>query len=80
MLPQEVLNSRYIRSLLILCFAAISLAAAAQKQTISGYVTDEGSGETLIGANVYIKELLKGTSSNQYGFYSITLEPGEKIV
>ncbi len=47
-----------------------------QKFTISGYVKDAAAGEYSIGANVYIKELLKGANTNQYGFYSITVEKG----
>jgi len=47
-----------------------------QKFTISGYVKDASNGEYSIGANVYIKELLKGGNTNQYGFYSITVEKG----
>ena len=50
--------------------------ASAQKHTISGYVRDLNSGEDLIGANVYIKELSKGTITNTYGFYSITIPAG----
>lgn len=45
-----------------------------QKHTISGQISDHNSGELLIGANVYEKTLLKGTSSNLYGFYSLTLD------
>lgn len=37
---------------------------------------DKVSGEDLIGANVYIKEIYKGTISNFYGFYSLTLPKG----
>lgn len=48
-----------------------------QKFTISGYVRDNNSGESLIGANVYIKEINKGTTTNQYGFYSLSFEKGE---
>ena len=48
-----------------------------QKFTISGFVKDASNGESSIGANVYIKELLKGGNTNQYGFYSITLEKGD---
>lgn len=47
-----------------------------KKYTISGYVKDASNGEYSIGANVYIKELLKGGNTNQYGFYSITVESG----
>lgn len=48
----------------------------AQNHTISGYVRDADSGEELIGANVYFAEIKKGTATNQYGFYSITVEEG----
>ena len=44
-------------------------------RTISGYISEAESGETLIGANVYIIEDQKGTISNEYGFYSISLPP-----
>ena len=47
---------------------------AGQKFTVSGYVSDKESGELLIGASIYEKTLLKGTSANLYGFYSLTLE------
>ncbi len=46
-----------------------------QKFTISGYITDD-LGEELIGANVLIPELTKGTITNTYGFYSLTLPSG----
>ncbi len=52
-------------------------ASAQKKYTISGYVKDKATGENSVGASVYIKELLKGTTSNTYGFYSITIEEGE---
>ncbi|MGZ6540108.1 MAG: carboxypeptidase-like regulatory domain-containing protein, partial [Bacteroidia bacterium] len=53
-----------------------SFAQDKKKYTISGYVKDASNGEYSIGANVYIKELLKGGNTNQYGFYSITVEEG----
>ncbi len=49
---------------------------AQQKFTISGYVKDAATGEALVGANVYIREIMKGTVTNAYGFYSLTLEEG----
>ncbi|MCD6659247.1 MAG: TonB-dependent receptor [Lentimicrobium sp.] len=49
--------------------------------TISGNIRDSETGEELIGATFYVKELKTGTVANQYGFYSISLIPGEyKIV
>lgn len=47
-----------------------------EKFTLNGYIKDSLTGETLIGANVTVKEEGRGASSNQYGFYSITLEKG----
>lgn len=45
--------------------------------TISGYVTDESSGENLLGANIYDKISQTGTTTNEFGFYSITLPEGK---
>lgn len=48
-----------------------------RKFTISGYVTDGTSAETLIGANILESRQQQGTTTNPYGFYSITLPAGE---
>ena len=51
---------------------------AQEKYSISGYVRDASTGEYLIGATVLVQELPGvGSSTNTYGFYSITLEKGE---
>jgi CarboxypepD_reg-like domain/TonB-dependent Receptor Plug Domain len=47
------------------------------KVTISGYVRDAATGEALIAANVIIEELGTGTSTNEYGYYALSLEAGE---
>src|SRR5258705_1297290 len=57
-------------------FAQDTLQSKTNKFTVSGYVKEEASGETMIAATVYIKELLKATQTNAYGFYSLTLEKG----
>ncbi|MGE0587649.1 MAG: TonB-dependent receptor [Cyclobacteriaceae bacterium] len=44
--------------------------------TLSGYIFDEANGEALIGATVLLSPQL-GVVTNAYGFYSITVEPGE---
>lgn len=44
--------------------------------TLSGTVTDQENGETLIGINVIIPSQQTGTVTNEYGFYSITLPEG----
>jgi hypothetical protein len=45
-----------------------------RKFTISGYITDKESGERLIGASIYIPSKQAGTTSNVYGFFSITID------
>jgi hypothetical protein len=50
--------------------------ATKQKFTLSGTITDANSNETLIGVNVSIPELKTGVTTNEYGFYSITLPKG----
>ncbi|MBN1950503.1 MAG: TonB-dependent receptor [Bacteroidales bacterium] len=49
---------------------------AQSKHTLSGYVTD-ARGEELIGANVFIHGQTRGTITNTYGFYSLTLPEGK---
>lgn len=48
----------------------------ANKFTISGNVTDAETGEDLIGATIYVTQTGKGTITNAYGFYSLTLSAG----
>ncbi|MEY4905568.1 MAG: hypothetical protein RLZZ292_3383, partial [Bacteroidota bacterium] len=49
----------------------------AQNATLSGYVYDQKTGESLIGVNVFDVSSQTGTVSNEYGFYSLTL-PAKK--
>ncbi len=65
---------RSIWGLLLLFFFHSS--PAQEKFTINGYIKDAANGEALIGATVYIKEIKGGASTNEYGFYSITLPSG----
>ncbi len=49
---------------------------AQEKYTISGYIKDAKNGETLIGAQITLKEVGYSTASNSYGFYSLTAPQG----
>lgn len=60
----------------VLCLLSVIACIGQQKHTISGYIKDANSGEALIGATIYVKEIANGTTSNAYGFYSITLPEG----
>ncbi len=53
---------------------------AQEKITISGYVKDAKSGETLIGASVYLKDKEVGVSTNAYGFYSLSVPKGQYTI
>ncbi|NMH89478.1 TonB-dependent receptor [Flavivirga algicola] len=66
--------------LFILCFNILSIEAQ-QKFTLSGTIFEKKSNETLIGVNIIFPEIQSGTTTNEYGFYSITLPEGTyKIV
>lgn len=75
-------RSKTLTLLKLLSFFLLSLlvifsAWAQEKFTLSGYVNDAGNGEALIGATVIMTELSSGNVTNVYGFYSITVPPGE---
>jgi hypothetical protein len=60
----------------LIIFCSLSTTLFAQKFTISGYVKDGETGEGMIAATVLVKELTSGTTTNEYGFYSLSLEKG----
>ena len=66
--------SRYVLALVLLFF---SLGYSQQKFTLSGTISEENSNETLIGVTVGFPELRTGVTTNEYGFYSITLPEGK---
>lgn len=61
----------------VLLLFPLGLRGQSTKVTISGYVKDAKNGEGLIGASIFVKELLTGTTTNTYGFYSLTLPKGD---
>jgi hypothetical protein len=63
--------------ILFLLIVFINQFVVAQtKFTLNGYVRDSLSGESIIGATINVDGQSKTVTSNQYGFYSITLDPG----
>ena len=63
-----------------LIFFISNYSIAQNKNTISGYIKSAETGESLIGATMYVTELKSGTATNSYGFYSITLLEGKYSV
>ena len=68
-----------LRSIIIILLASLSMYSQ-EKFTISGYVQDNESGENLIGVSIYDQKDFKGTASNQYGFYSLTMNKGNYVI
>ncbi|MDI5895156.1 TonB-dependent receptor [Flavobacterium algoritolerans] len=68
----------------IITFLVVLLSSffsfAQEKFTLSGTIIDANSNETLIGVNVVIPELKTGVTTNEYGFYSLTVPQGKYTV
>ncbi|UII79221.1 TonB-dependent receptor [Flagellimonas sp. CMM7] len=65
---------------IVVFFALIinCIALHAQKKfTFSGTISEASSNETLIGVTIAFPDLKTGVTTNEYGFYSITLPEGE---
>jgi len=74
---------KYHNKFSILLFISIVFTIQAFSQgkvTISGYVSDASSGERLSGATIYIPKTGKGTTTNEYGFFSLTIPPAKTKV
>ncbi|QLE00284.1 TonB-dependent receptor [Galbibacter sp. BG1] len=72
------MSNLYKACLFFICGIAISYGQ--NKTILSGVVKEDSSNETLIGVNVVIPELKIGTTTNEYGFYSISVPPGTYTV
>src|SRR5512132_1766294 len=64
-----------MKFLLLIVFLSVSFFADAQnKFTVNGYIKDSSNGESINSATISING--KTIFSNQYGFYSVTLDEG----
>ncbi|WP_299680369.1 TonB-dependent receptor [uncultured Tenacibaculum sp.] len=61
---------------IIILFLIPLLGISQSKFTISGTLKDKANGETLFGATVFLKGTSLGTTTNEYGFYSLTAPKG----
>lgn len=57
----------------------MGFAVSAQKITINGYIKDAASKEVLIGASVVNANTKTGATTNQYGFFSLTVSAADTI-
>ena len=69
----------YLKRRLFLFFFILQVGVtfSQEKFTLSGTISDFNNNETLIGVNIYVPELKIGTTTNAYGFYSLTLPKGK---
>ena len=65
---------------IVLLILGIAPSIHAQNHTLSGFVTDRSTGESLIGATIVEPESYQGTITNTFGFYSLTLAEGSYTV
>jgi hypothetical protein len=73
---------KYIYILLTFFLPYLSYAQinkSAEKITISGYVYDASNGESLIGSSVYREGTTDGTTTNAFGFYSLSVPAGDSL-
>ena len=74
----EYSNQLFRKSFLSLFFILINSTLFAQEEfTLRGTISDKTNGETVFGIAVYLKGTTIGTTTNEYGFYSITAPKGE---
>ncbi|WP_264551817.1 TonB-dependent receptor [Flavobacterium sp. N2038] len=64
-------------SFLLLIILTTFASFSQEKFTLSGTIKDSKNNETLIGVNIYLPSLKIGTTTNEYGFYSLTIPKGE---
>ncbi|MBU2946078.1 TonB-dependent receptor [Zobellia uliginosa] len=66
--------TKIVLSVFLLCFLN---SFSQQRYTLSGTISEASSNETLIGVTIVFPELQTGVTTNEYGFYSISLPEGE---
>ena len=72
-----MIRCKLVQAALLLALLFAPPALAQRKVTISGHITDNESGETLIGAGILEEKSLTGAVTNNYGYYTLTIPSGE---
>jgi hypothetical protein len=50
------------------------------KATLSGYIRDNKSGESVIGASIYIADIKTGVATDQFGYFTLTIPRGKHLL
>jgi hypothetical protein len=71
----------FMRAVFVLLSVFLFLNSEAQnKFTLDGYVKDSITGETIIGATLSVNQSGTRITTNQYGFFSLTLDEGDYTI
>jgi hypothetical protein len=70
----------HFKKIFLLFFLTSFINFSQKNSTLSGTIYDDYNNETLIGVSIYFPELNSGTTSNEYGFYSITVPKGNHTI
>jgi len=72
--------SKHFIPLLLMLLISTGNLFGQNKHTFSGYVRDAASGEDIIGASLAVIEAETGAITNEYGFFSVRLDPGQYTI
>ena len=76
-----MLGKKFIILFIPVLFSCSTFAQSNGYETVSGFVYDQSTGEALIGANVFIKELNTGATTNLSGYFVIPNVPvGSRLI
>ncbi len=73
-LKHKYMNTKF-KIIFLLMILFINVPAQKKLFSVSGYVKDKKTGESLIGANVYLEELSLGAATNNTGYFVIPEVP-----
>jgi hypothetical protein len=81
--PERILRNKIMKSIFLISLLTSTFIDLTGQQrdryTISGYVKEAGSGELLVGVNIFLSDHKTGTITNSYGFFSLTLPEADSI-
>ena len=67
------------RKLHLLWLLLIAITTQSQEVVVNGKITDTQTNESLYGANIYVPQLKKGTTSDGQGQFNLQVPKGEKV-
>ena len=69
-----------IRLFFIILLLAFGGKVFSQKSVLSGYMFDKASNESIIGGVVFCVNSKNGSTTNEYGYYSLSIEPTDTLI